>query len=151
MNTNDGFDIELRLLTKSKGVDLILNCSSGKAFRAALRALAYHGKFFNFSKSDMRNHENIGNRAPSISIERNLYRVIYATLNRTRFAGTRIFLQNTSFFAVSTDMLLNESDRNKQIVRKSFADGLNRGIIKPFRSTALTPPFNIGSIFDAMR
>lgn len=44
----------------SKGIDVILNFLSGEAFQAAFRTTAYHGKFFHFSKSDMKNYENIG-------------------------------------------------------------------------------------------
>jgi fatty acid synthase len=45
----------------SKGIDFILNFLSGEAFQAAFRTIAYHGKFFHFSKSDMKNYEKIGN------------------------------------------------------------------------------------------
>lgn len=55
-------------MTKSKGIDFILNFLNGDAFYAAFRALAYHGKFFNFSKSDMINHRNIGNYVSALSI-----------------------------------------------------------------------------------
>jgi len=45
------------MITKSKGVDFILNFLSGESFEAAFRALAMHGCFFNFSKSDMKNQK----------------------------------------------------------------------------------------------
>lgn len=48
-------------MTRSRGIDYILNFLSGDAFHAAFRSLACHGKFFNFSKSDMKNHGAIGN------------------------------------------------------------------------------------------
>jgi len=48
------------MISKSKGIDLILNLLSGEAFQAALRALSDHGMFFTFSKSDMIKKENIG-------------------------------------------------------------------------------------------
>lgn len=60
INTNNKFDVTLKLLTKSKNVDFILNFLSGDAFHVALRVLADHGKFFNFSKSMMRNQDKMG-------------------------------------------------------------------------------------------
>jgi len=67
--------------------------------------------------------------------------------------GTRPFLQNISFFAVSSNMLLNESDHNKQIVHQAFMDGLNKGVVKPMRSRVVTSSFGLGggNIFDTMR
>lgn len=49
------------MITKSKGIEFILNFLSGEAYQCALRSLAKHGKFFQFSKSDIKNHENLGN------------------------------------------------------------------------------------------
>lgn len=62
INTNNQFDIKLKMTTKSKGIDFVINLSAGEAFDAALRALAKHGKFFHFTKSDMKNQKNIGKR-----------------------------------------------------------------------------------------
>jgi len=47
------------MITKSKGIDFILNFLSGESFEAAFRAIAMHGSFFNFSKSDMKNQKNL--------------------------------------------------------------------------------------------
>jgi len=58
-------------------------------------------------------------------------------------------LQDISFFAVGSNMLLNESDHNKQIVQQAFMDGLNKGVIKPLRSHVLTS--SGGNIFETMR
>uniref|UniRef100_A0A2H8TDM0 Fatty acid synthase n=1 Tax=Melanaphis sacchari TaxID=742174 RepID=A0A2H8TDM0_9HEMI len=124
INTNNKFDIQLKMITKSRGIDFILNFLSGESFEAAFRALASHGSFFNFSKSDMKNQ---------------------------RYIGMRIFLQNTSFFAVSPNNLLNESVENKQIIKQIFMDGLNRGVIKPFRSRVLTTSLSDCNMFDMMR
>jgi len=60
-------------------------------------------------------------------------------------------LQDISFFAVSSTLLLNESVENKQIVQQAFMDGLNKGVIKPFKSYVLTPPFSIEPILNDMR
>ncbi|KAF0755952.1 fatty acid synthase-like isoform X1 [Aphis craccivora] len=124
INTNNKFDVQLKMITKSKGIDFILNFLSGESFEAAFRAIAMHGSFFNFSKSDMKNQKNL---------------------------RTRIFLQNTSFFAVGSNNLLNESVENKQIVKQAFMAGLSQGVIKPFPSHVLTTSLSDSSMFDMMR
>lgn len=48
------------MMTKSKGVDIIFNFLSGEAFQTAFRAVADHGMFFNFSRSDMKNQRYLG-------------------------------------------------------------------------------------------
>jgi hypothetical protein len=60
-------------------------------------------------------------------------------------------LQDTSFFAVGSNKLLNESGENKQIVRQALMDGLNEGVIKPFRSHMLTTSLGDNNMFDTMR
>ncbi|XP_060835401.1 fatty acid synthase-like [Rhopalosiphum padi] len=124
VNTKNKFDVQLKMITKSKGIDFILNFLSGESFEASFRTLAKHGSFFNFSKADMKNQ---------------------------KYLGTRIFLQDTSFFAVGSNKLLNESVENKQIVRQALVDGLNEGVIKPFRSHVLTTSLGDSNMFDKMR
>lgn len=65
--------------------------------------------------------------------------------------GTRIFLKNTSFSVVTYDMLLNESDHNKQIVQKAFMNGLIKGVIKPFPGSVLRMPLSSSTILNTMR
>jgi len=65
--------------------------------------------------------------------------------------GTRIFLQNTSFFAVGSNNLLKESAENKQIVKQAFMAGLSQGVIKTFPSHVLTTSLSDSSMFDMMR
>lgn len=47
-------------MTKSKGIDFVLNLLSGEAFHAAFQTIAYHGKFFHLSKSDLNNYGRFG-------------------------------------------------------------------------------------------
>jgi NADPH:quinone reductase-like Zn-dependent oxidoreductase len=60
VNTKNKFDVQLKMITKSKGIDFILNFLSGESFEASFRTLAKHGSFFNFSKSDMKNQKYLG-------------------------------------------------------------------------------------------
>lgn len=61
INTNNKFDVQLKMITKSKGIDFILNFLSGESFEAAFRTLTMFGNFFHFSKSDMKNQRHLGN------------------------------------------------------------------------------------------
>lgn len=45
---------------KPNGFDYVLNFLSGESFQSAIKLVAVHGKIFQFSKTDMKNHENIG-------------------------------------------------------------------------------------------
>lgn len=56
------------MLTRAKGIDIIFNFLSGEALEAALRTLADHGKMFNFSKSDMKTHRNLGNTTLTVKM-----------------------------------------------------------------------------------
>ncbi|XP_026822789.1 fatty acid synthase-like, partial [Rhopalosiphum maidis] len=124
VNTNNKFDVQLKMITKSKGIDFILNFLSGKSFEASFRTLAKHGSFFNFSKADMKNQ---------------------------KYLGTRIFLQDTSFFTISSGILLNESVLNKQIVQQALMNGLNEGVLKPIRNYFVITSLNGINIFNTMR
>lgn len=64
----------------------------------------------------------------------------------------KLFLKNTSFSVVSSNMLLNESDSNKKIVRDALMDGLTKGLIKPFdRKISATKLNSSDKIFEFMK
>lgn len=48
------------MITKAKGIDIILNFLSGESFQAAFCIIAVFGNFFHFSKSDMKNQRHLG-------------------------------------------------------------------------------------------
>lgn len=60
-------------------------------------------------------------------------------------------MQNTSFFAVGSEMFLNESSQNKQTVQQAFLDGLNKGVIKPFPCQVVTSSLSGGKMFESMK
>jgi len=60
------------MITKSKGIDIILNFLNGNAFQAAFRALASFGNLFHFSKSDMKNQRHLGNLTIVDTIQYNI-------------------------------------------------------------------------------
>lgn len=48
------------LMTKSKGINIVLNFLSGEAFQTAFRTISNHGKFFHLSNSDLKNYRSLG-------------------------------------------------------------------------------------------
>lgn len=49
------------MITKSKGIDCVLNLSSGESFYAAVQVIAKFGKMFNFATSDTKKQRYLGN------------------------------------------------------------------------------------------
>lgn len=52
---------------------------------------------------------------------------------------------------MTSSMLFNENNRNKQIVWQAFMDGLKEGVIKPFSKCVLKTPYNSNTLFDTVR
>lgn len=48
-------------------------------------------------------------------------------------------------------MLIDEIDRNKQIVQQAFTNGLNKNVVKPFNKGILKTSFGNSCMFDTMR
>lgn len=62
-----------------------------------------------------------------------------------------MFLKNISLSAISSNLLLNESDKSKEIIQQAFMNGLNKGVVKPFRSRVVTSSLGANKMFDAIR
>jgi len=144
------------MITKSKGIDFILNFLSGESFEAAFRTMAVFGNLFHFSKSDMKNQRHLGNLTTIFYTYFNCKHCclssIYILKNKYyNSKGTRVFLRNTSFFTISSSILLNESVLNKQIVQQAFTEGLNEGVIKPFHRHVVTTSLSGVNVFNTMR
>lgn len=48
------------MATKGKGFSIIINCLYGSDFHAAVRTIASYGKFFQLTKTDMKNKDKLG-------------------------------------------------------------------------------------------
>lgn len=48
------------MITKSRGIDFILNFLSGNDLYAATRSVSKGGQIFEFTKSDMKNQASLG-------------------------------------------------------------------------------------------
>lgn len=81
---NNNFEVPLKMATKGKGVSTILNCFNGNEFCSSLRLTAFHGQFFQLTKTDMKRKDKFGKR------RRHLFSLpIY--LNATIFQGCCCF------------------------------------------------------------
>lgn len=54
------FEVQLKIATKGKGISVIINCLSGSDFHATMRIIAPYGKFFQLTKTDMKNKGKFG-------------------------------------------------------------------------------------------
>ncbi|XP_050438841.1 fatty acid synthase-like [Adelges cooleyi] len=123
INENNNFDINIKMVTKSIGIDQILNFLEGDGLQASIRSIADHGKLFHFSKSDMLKQENM---------------------------GTRIFLKDLSFYSITSYMLMTACNENKRIVQEAFAKGLNQGVIIPINDVVKLP-LSSEKLFDSLK
>lgn len=57
---HDNFEVKIKIATNGNGVAVILNCLHGHDFHASVRSIASRGKFFELTKTDMKNKEKLG-------------------------------------------------------------------------------------------
>lgn len=59
-NYHDNFEVKIKIATNGNGVAVILNFLDGHNFHASVRSIAMRGKFFQLSKTDMKNKDKLG-------------------------------------------------------------------------------------------
>lgn len=110
---HDNFEVKIKIATNGNGVTVILNCLHGHDFHASVRSIAMRGKFFQLTKTDMKNKDKL---------------------------GMLVFLKNVTFYGVSPDSLLAETSEVKLKVQNEVQKGIDLGIVKPFGRNVLTGP-----------
>ncbi|XP_050423058.1 fatty acid synthase-like [Adelges cooleyi] len=124
INENNNFDINVKMINKSIGIDRVLNFLEGDGLQASIRSIADHGKLFHFSKSDMIKQENM---------------------------GTRIFLKDLSFYSITSYMLMTACNENKLVIQKAFKKGLNQGVIQSINGNVVKMPLNSEKLLDNLK
>nr|XP_027194954.1 fatty acid synthase-like [Dermatophagoides pteronyssinus] len=120
------FEYQIKMMTKSRGVDVILNSLTGDKLYASLRCLATNGRFLEIGKLDMQMNSTLG-----------------------MFA----FLQNISFHGIGLDSLFRDGLESKSFqnffaeVSHCINDGIQNGVVKPIDRTI----FEIDQIEQAFR
>ena len=108
-NSRDtSFEQMIKLETKGRGVDLILNSLAEEKLQASLRCLAEDGRFLEIGKFDLANNNPL---------------------------GMEVFLNRTSFHGVQLDAIFYASDTRKQEFKKLVCDALASGAVKPLKAT----------------
>ncbi|KAJ8916588.1 hypothetical protein NQ315_000232 [Exocentrus adspersus] len=94
--------------TRGKGVDIILNSSSGKLFQQSLRCIGNKGSFLEIGSLNYLNNEQI---------------------------DSKMFLKNSSFYGVSIEGLLGKNSRIKDRIKQLVSEGIKSGTVKPLPRT----------------
>ncbi|XP_025423656.1 fatty acid synthase-like [Sipha flava] len=101
----DKENFEIKFLMANNKMNVIINCLDGEDFHATVRVIADHGKFFQLTKSDMKKEYKMG-----------LWK----------------FLRNISFYAISMERIIEETEETKRRIQKLIENGLQNGTIKSF-------------------
>lgn len=108
-NSRDcSFERMIRLRTKGKGVDFVLNSLSDDKLQASIRCLGRAGVFLEIGKFDLSNDTKI---------------------------GLGVFLKEMSFRSVLADNLFSQSPEEVQYIHSLVQRDLKSGIIQPLHST----------------
>lgn len=102
------FERLIKLRTRGKGVDYVLNCLSDEKLQASIRCLGRGGVFLEIGKFDMSNDTKI---------------------------GLGVFLKEISFRSVMVDNLLLQTIENTRHIHGLIERDLETGIIQPLSST----------------
>lgn len=120
------FEYKIKLMTKSRGVDVVLNSLTGDKLHASLRCLATNGRFLEIGKLDMQMNSML---------------------------GMFTFLHNISFHGIGLDSLFRDGLESKSFqnffaeVSQCINDGIKNGVVKPIDRTV----FEIDQIEQAFR
>lgn len=98
----------IKLETKGRGVDLVLNSLAEEKLQASVRCLAKEGRFLEIGKYDLANNNPLGLEA---------------------------FLDNKSFHGVQLDAIFHASWTRKMEFNQMLKDALQTGAIKALKTT----------------
>ncbi|KAE8737253.1 hypothetical protein FOCC_FOCC017284, partial [Frankliniella occidentalis] len=105
LSCGDGgsFEPRLRVLTRGRGVRLVVNTLAGSEFRASLRCIGYFGRLINFSREDLQ--------------EGNI--------------GSQMFLLGSAVFGCSGSELFHATEDTRLLVVEAVAKGIRDGVVQP--------------------
>ncbi|XP_050542017.1 fatty acid synthase-like [Daktulosphaira vitifoliae] len=124
--TNEGNAVNIKMMhfTDYLGVSHILNFLEGEFLFNTMQIVAKHGFIFHFSQTDMMKYEKL---------------------------GSRIFIHNVSFYAISSYRLFEESEKNKQIIHDAILNGLKQGFIKPLKGKFFSSSLYNNELFNNLK
>ncbi|KAE8744663.1 hypothetical protein FOCC_FOCC008666, partial [Frankliniella occidentalis] len=105
LSCGDGgsFEPRLRLLTRGRGVRLVVNTLGGSEFHASLRCLGFFSRLINFSRENLQ--------------EGNI--------------GSQMFLLGSAVFGCSGSELFHATEDTRLLVVEAVAKGIRDGVVQP--------------------
>ncbi|KAE8752393.1 hypothetical protein FOCC_FOCC000865 [Frankliniella occidentalis] len=105
LSCGDGgsFEPRLRLLTRGRGVRLVVNTLAGSEFRASLRCIGYFGRLVNFSRDTFQEGS----------------------------IGSQMFLLGSAVFGCSGSELFHATEDTRLLVVEAVAKGIRDGVVQP--------------------
>ncbi|KAJ9584285.1 hypothetical protein L9F63_021354, partial [Diploptera punctata] len=94
---------EVLLMTKGRGVNIILNTISGKNINDYLQCLSTHSRFVHLARNDLEKNNPL------------------------------VFLRNVAFFGVSVENLFNIPSEWKKALQSGMQDMINSGVVQPLK------------------
>ncbi|XP_037571297.2 LOW QUALITY PROTEIN: fatty acid synthase-like [Dermacentor silvarum] len=114
-NSRDvSFEEHVRLETKGRGVDLVLNSLAEEKLRASVRCLAPHGRFLEIGKYDLYKNSPL---------------------------GMSVFLKNATFHGIMLDSLMGDDPfamEDKRRVVELVRQGIASGVVRPLDAIRFT-------------
>lgn len=102
------FEQDILNMTRSRGVNVVLNSLAGDKLQASLRCLSRHGRFLEIGKYDMSENNPV---------------------------GMAVFLKNVSFHGILLDALFEEGNCEWEEVRGLMEAGMRSGVVQPLPTT----------------
>ncbi|KAL1477476.1 hypothetical protein MTO96_035707, partial [Rhipicephalus appendiculatus] len=110
-NSRDrSFEEHIKVETRGRGVDLVLNSLSEEKLQASVRCLAPHGRFLEIGKFDLFEDNNL---------------------------GMSVFLRNVTFHGIMTDSLQTDDPAtpvHKRRIVELIREGIESGVVRPLDS-----------------
>lgn len=85
---NDNFEVQILMATNGEGISIILNCLNGNDFQSSTRVISKFGKFFQLTKTDMKNKDKLGKNycfAVNTSVSTSLHCLIFTKFQECYF------------------------------------------------------------------
>ncbi len=113
------FEEEVKLITKGRGVDIVLDALGGHSFRKSYRCLAPLGKLFMFGVSSM-----------GTKNKRSIFQAVKGLLSMPRFHPIPLMNQNRSVHGINLGHLWQEGEL-LQTMLKDIVHLVDQGVLDP--------------------
>ncbi|CAG7722496.1 unnamed protein product [Allacma fusca] len=106
----------IQKVTKGKGVNVVLNSSSGNPMRVSVRCVAEYGRYLQLMDGGIKNATDFRSDKKTI---------LEATI------GLSLFLRSVTFHGICKDIMMSTKEEEFNIVHSKLQEGIGLGIVKP--------------------